>query len=128
MKRVLISVVVVMLLMTGVAYTSQFNVVKQAGDVKVTVVVESDPLKVGDNNLRIELLDSKGNAVTDADVSVYYFMPSMPAMNYEVQASPDGTNYAAVIKPLMPGAWDADIKIKRNGGDVQKTTINFNAK
>lgn len=128
MKRVLISVVVVMLLMTGVAYTSQFNVVKQAGDMKVTVVVESDPLKVGDNNLRIELLDSKGNAVTDADVSVYYFMPSMPAMNYEVQASPDGTNYAAVIKPLMPGAWDADIKIKRNGGDVQKATISFNAK
>ena len=128
MKRVLISVVVVMLLMTGVAYTSQFNVVKQAGDLKVKVVVESDPLKVGDNNLRIELLDSKGNAVTDADVSVYYFMPSMPAMNYEVQASPDGTNYAAVIKPLMPGAWDADIKIKRNGGAIQKTTINFNAK
>ena len=128
MKRVLISVVVVMLLMTGVAYTSQFNVVKQAGDMKVTVVVESDPLIVGDNNLRIELLDSKGNAVTDADVSVYYFMPSMPAMNYEVQASPDGTNYAAVIKPLMPGAWDADIKIKRNGGDVQKATISFNAK
>jgi hypothetical protein len=55
-------------------------------------------------------------------------MPSMPAMNYEVQATPDGSRYAAVIKPVMPGAWDADIKVKRSGGDVQKATISFDAK
>lgn len=81
--------------MTGVAYTSQFNVVKQAGDVTVRVVVENDPLKIGSNNVIIELFDGKGKAVTDADVVVYYFMSSMPAMNYEVQASPDGTKYVA---------------------------------
>ena len=128
MKRVLISVLVVMLLMTGVAYTSQFNVVKQAGDVKVTVVVENDPLKVGDNNLRIELLDSKENAVTDADVSVYYFMPSMPAMNYEAKSTLKGNTYATVIKPVMPGEWTADISVKKTGEVIKKVSVNFNVK
>ena len=127
-KRILISNIIALLMMTGVAYTSQFNVVKQAGDVTVRVVVENDPLKIGSNNVIIELLDGKEKAVTDADVAVYYFMPSMPAMNYEVQALPDGNKYTAVIKPLMPGAWDADIKVKRNGRDLQKATISLNAK
>ena len=127
-KRILMSSIIALLMMTGVAFTSQFNAVEKAGDMTVKVAVENDPLKVGDNNVIIELLDGQGKVLTDADVAVYYFMPSMPAMNYEVQASPDGTKYVATIKPLMPGVWDMDIKIKRNGGDIQKAKISFDAK
>jgi len=116
------------LLVAGVAYANHFNVVKKAGDVTVKVVIDGDPIKVGDNKLAIELLDSNGKSITDADVTVYYFMPSMPAMNYETQATSDGVKYAAVINPVMPGEWDADIKVKRNGGDVQKATISFGVK
>jgi len=126
-KRVLI-VVIALLLVAGVAYAHHFNVVKKAGDVTVKVVIANDPVKVGNNNVVIELLDGKGKSISNADVSVYYFMPSMPAMNYEVQASPEGTRYAAVIKPVMPGPWDADITVKRQGEDVQKATISFDAK
>lgn len=127
MKKVS-TVVIALLLVAGVVYANQFNAVKKAGDVTVKVMMESEPVKVGDNNVIIELFDSKGRSISGADVSVYYFMPSMPAMNYEVQASPDGTKYTAVIKPLMPGTWDADIKVKRNGGEVQKATFSFDAK
>jgi nitrogen fixation protein FixH len=126
-KRVLI-VVIALLLVAGAAYANHFNVVKKAGDVTVKVVIDNDPIKVGNNNVAIELLDEKGKSITNADVAIYYFMPSMPAMNYEVQATPDGSTYAAVIKPVMPGAWDADIKVKRDGGDVQKATVSFDAK
>lgn len=126
-KKVL-NVVVALLLLAGVAYAGDFNAVKKAGDITVKVTIDSDPLKVGNNNTAIEVLDNKGMVITDADVSVYYFMPSMPAMNYEVKASSDGDTYAAVIKPVMPGAWDADIKVMRKGKDLQKVTISFNAK
>ena len=127
MKRVFVAVIA-LLLVAGVAYANHFNVVKKAGDVTVKVVIDGDPIKVGDNKLAIELLDSNGKSITDADVTVYYFMPSMPAMNYETQATSDGVKYAAVINPVMPGEWDADIKVKRNGGDVQKATISFGVK
>jgi hypothetical protein len=126
-KRVF-AAIVGLLLVSGVAYANHLNVVKKAGDVTVKVVIDSDPIKVGDNKLAIELLDSNGKSITDADVAVYYFMPSMPAMNYETQATSDGEKYAAVINPVMPGAWDADIKVKRNDGDVQKATISFDVK
>jgi nitrogen fixation protein FixH len=127
-KRILIGSIVAFLLVIGVAYAHNFNAVTKAGEVTVKVVVDNEFLKVGQNNVTIELVDVKGKTIIDADVAVYYFMPSMPAMNYEVQASSDGTKYIAVIKPVMPGAWDADIKVKRNGGDVQKATISFDAK
>lgn len=90
--------------------------------------MDSNPVKVGENNMTIELHDESGKAISDAEVSVYYFMPSMPAMNYEVKALPDGAKYAAVIKVVMPGAWDADIKVKRSGEEMQKATISFDAK
>ena len=128
MKRILIGSIITLLLVVGVAYAQNFKAVTSAGNVTVTVVIESDTFKVDNNNVTIELADVEGKAIIDADVAVYYFMPSMPAMNYEVQASSDGTKYVAVIKPVMPGAWDADIKVKRNGGDVQKATISFDAK
>lgn len=127
MKRVFVAGIA-LLLLAGVAYAHHFNVVKKAGDITVRVVIDNDPIKVGDNKLAIELRDRSGKSITNADVAVYYFMPSMPAMNYETQATSDGPTYAAVIKPVMPGAWDADIKVKRNGGDVQKATISFEVK
>jgi nitrogen fixation protein FixH len=127
-KRVLIFSIVTFLLVIGVAYAHNFNAVTKAGEVTVNVLVDNEFLKVGNNNVTIELADVKGKAIIDADVALYYFMPSMPAMNYEVQASSDGTKYVAVIKPVMPGAWDLDIKVKRSGGDVQKATISFDAK
>jgi len=127
MKKILIAVIA-LVLVAGAAYAEQFNTVKKAGDMTVKVVIENDPLKVGNNTAAIELLDEKGGAVTDADVSVYFFMPSMPAMNYEVAASSSGDGYAAVIKPTMPGAWEAKINVKLAGGDARTATISFEAK
>ena len=127
MKKFLISVIT-LLLVAGAVYAQQYTAVKQAGDMTVKVVIENDPLKVADNNASIELLDEKGSAISDAEVSVYFFMPSMPAMNYEVKAGHNGSGYSAIIKPAMPGAWEADINVKLAGGEKHKTTISFDAK
>jgi nitrogen fixation protein FixH len=127
MKRIL-STLIALMLVAGAAYAEQFKAVKKAGDMTVKVVIENAPLKVGNNTAAIELLDEKGRAITDAEVAVYYFMPAMPAMNYEVKASLSGDRYSAVVKPTMPGTWDAEVRVKMTGGDTKKVTINFEAK
>jgi len=127
MKKIL-SALIALMLVAGAVYAEQFTALKKTGDMTVKVVIENDPLKVGNNTAAIELLDEKGGAITDAEVSVYFFMPSMPAMNYEVPASNSSDGYAAVIKPTMPGAWEAEINVKLAGGDTHTATISFDAK
>ena len=128
MKKRIVIVLSAVLIMAGAAYANHFNEVSKAGDITVKTMIDSDPLKVGDNNITITLLDKNGESITDAEVAIYYFMPAMPAMNYEVKTSLEGEEYAAVIKPTMPGAWNADIRFNVTGGDMQKVTISFEAK
>jgi nitrogen fixation protein FixH len=127
MKRVII-ILTGLLLLAGAVYADNLNLEKKAGDVTVKVTLESNPLKVSDNNISIELLDPEGHAITNAEVAVYYFMPSMPAMNYEVKALPEGGQYTAVIKPTMPGEWTADINAGIGGKEADKVSISFDAR
>ncbi len=126
MNRV-IMIMACLLLLTGAVYADSLNYEKKAGDVTVKVVIDSNPLTVGDNNIRIELLDPEGNAITNAEVAVYYFMPSMPAMNYEVKAMPKEEQYTAVIKPTMPGEWTADINARIGEKEGDKVSFSFEA-
>lgn len=104
-----------LIVMAGIAYANDLNVEKKVGDMTVKAVIERTPLRVGDNIIFIELFDREGNATTDAEIAVYYYMPSMPSMNYEVKALSKEKKYEAVIKPTMPGEWTADIRA--NTGD-----------
>ena len=126
--RKLLIIVASLLLMAGVAGAGDFAAEKKAGDLMVKVSIGNNPLSVGPNDTVIEIHDGTGHAITDAEVNVYWFMPSMPAMHYEVKADLQDNKYAAVIKPTMPGEWNADIKVKLNSGEQEKATISFEAK
>ncbi len=128
MKKSIIIALSAVLVLAVAAYANHFDAVKKIGDVTVKTTIENNPLIVGDNNVTIVLQDKNGESRTDAAVDIYYFMPSMPAMNYEVRTRLKGKTYAAVIKPTMPGTWDADIRVSMNGEDAQKVTISFEAK
>ena len=128
MKKWITIVLSAVLMMSGSVYATEFSSVHEAGDVTVRATADSDPLKVGDNTVTLEISGKNGELVTDAEVGIYYFMPSMPAMNYVSRAELKGTKYAAVIKPTMPGAWKADIKVINGAGEAQKITISFDAK
>jgi nitrogen fixation protein FixH len=127
MNRV-IMILTGLMLLAGAAYASHPNVENKAGDVMAKVMTESHILKVSDNNISIELHDLEGYAITNAEVAVYYFMPSMPAMNYEVKALPEGKQYTAVIKPTMPGEWTADINAGIGEKEAHKVSFSFDAK
>ena len=126
MNRV-IMILTGLMLLAGVAYANHPDVENRAGDVIAKVMIESHTLKVSDNNISIELLDLEGNAITNAEMAIYYFMPSMPAMNYEIKALPKGKQYAAVIKPTMPGAWIADVSAKIGGKEQHMVSFSFDA-
>jgi nitrogen fixation protein FixH len=127
MKRV-IMILTGLLLLAGAAFANIHIVEKKAGDITVKVMIDSNPLKVSDNNISIELLDPEGNAITNAEVAVYYFMPSMPAMNYEVKAFPEGKKYVAMLKPTMPGEWSVDINARIGEKEADKVSFSFEAK
>ncbi len=127
MKKVVI-MLIGLLLLAGVVSANPFIAEKQSGDITVRATMNRELLKVGGKHINIELFDEPGKAITDAEVAIYYFMPEMPAMNYQVKASPDGKKYMAVIKPTMSGAWSADITAKIRKGVTQKVEISFTAK
>jgi hypothetical protein len=127
MKKIII-IVTAFLILTGTGYAGQLNIEGSADGLTVRISVENKPLKVGENAMAIVLLDEDGGNISDAEVSVYYFMPVMPAMNYEAIATPEDDNYTAIIKPTMPGEWEAVINVKKGEGEAQKVTINFKAK
>jgi nitrogen fixation protein FixH len=126
MKKAVI-VLMALMVFSSVVYAGSLTSETKAGDIAVDVSVDNNPLIVGKNNMNIKLRDDQGKAVTDAEIGIYYFMPSMRAMNYTTSAELKDGVYTAVIKPTMPGKWDVDITVKGKGAD-RKATISFDAK
>jgi hypothetical protein len=126
MKKTLILLAGILLIVSSYAYG--FNAEFESDALKIRTVSESSTLAVGENPVYIEIRDSAGRYIKDMEVDVYYFMPSMPAMNDEAKSSLNGSRYAAVIKPVMPGEWTADITLKKTGEVIKKVSVNFNVK
>jgi hypothetical protein len=116
------------LLAAGVVYAKSYHAVNKAGTYQVTLKMEKDPVPVAENKALIEIKDSSGAFVTDAEVGVHYFMPSMPAMNYGAKTEVTGNGYGVVMKPTMPGDWEVDVKIRDRAGKVHKAVFEFRAK
>jgi hypothetical protein len=127
MKKI-VAVLMILLVHSSVAYAGSLTLESKAEDIAVNVSIENNPPIVGKNNMNIELRDGQGKTVTDAEIGIYYFMPSMPAMNYKASAELKDDKYTAVIKPTMPGKWDADITIKNPEGESRKASISFDVK
>jgi hypothetical protein len=126
MKRIL-TVVAMVLLVAGVAYAKSYESSKKAGIYQVTLKMQSDPVPVSENNATIEVKKASDD-VAGAYVELYYFMESMPAMNYTAKAEPKGVAYGAAIKPTMPGEWKVEVRVKGSDGKVHKAVFEFTAK
>ncbi len=126
MKKFLIFLFVV-LVFAGAAFAKDYEVNKKAGSFDVEVRIDKNPSVVGDNKVTIEIKDALGKFVSDANVELYYFMPSMPSMNYTEDARLEGNVYNATIKPTMGGDWSLDVKFTRPDKKVHKVTFSFNA-
>jgi hypothetical protein len=125
MKK-LIVFMLMLSVMTGVAFAKNYEANKKAGDYDVTMIIDKNPPVVGDNIVAVTVKDKAGNAVTDARVVIDYSMPAMPgmpAMNYKADAKLTGNDYKATMNLSMAGAWNIAVKITRSS---QTTTAKFN--
>jgi hypothetical protein len=124
MKR-LMTMMVAILLITGIAYAKDYEVTKKAGEYNVIVKIDKNPPVVGDNNMKIDIKDASGKSVKDAKVKVEYSMPAMPgmpAMNYKTNAELKDNTYNTKINLSMTGPWNIAVKITKGG---KKASMKF---
>jgi hypothetical protein len=125
MKKLTV-ILLLMFVVTGVAFAKNYEANKKAGDYDVTMIIDKNPPVVGDNVVAVTVKDKEGKVVSDAKVVIDYSMPAMPgmpAMNYKTDAKLTGNDYKATMNLSMSGAWNIAIKITRSS---QTTTAKFN--
>jgi len=80
-----------------------------------------DPPAAGDNVLDVRVHDADGQPVTDADVSVTFFMAAMPSMNMPAMRTTailpavGGGIYRGTGEVIMAGRWNVTVTVTRDG-------------
>lgn len=104
---------------------------RTAGDVKITLKADRYPLIKGDNTLMFRVADTAGKVLTDANVNVRYYMPSMPGMapmDYNAQATLKGNAYVITANIPMEGGWKVEVSVAQPGKPAVTTTFNLDAR
>jgi RND family efflux transporter MFP subunit len=82
---------------------------------------DPDPPRRGENALEVAVLDPSGQPLTDATVSVLFYMAAMPTMNMPAMQSnatlahQGGGVYRGEGDVLTAGRWDVTVQVDRNG-------------
>ena len=100
------------------AHSRSLEMKKTVGRYEVQVKIDRNPPIIGDNQIEIEIKDTEGKRVTNANVLVNYYMPPMPRMapmNYKTDARLQGGRYKATMNFIMAGPWIIAIKITLEG-------------
>jgi Cu(I)/Ag(I) efflux system membrane fusion protein/cobalt-zinc-cadmium efflux system membrane fusion protein len=87
----------------------------------ITFKPQPDPPRRGDTTLDVTVRDASGLPVSDADVSVTFFMAAMPAMNMPAMRNAvalqhvGGGVYRGTGQVMMAGRWDVTVTVMRGG-------------
>jgi hypothetical protein len=90
--------------------------------------------KSGDNAIEVMVKGADGNAISDADVSVLFVMPAMPAMKMpemrnEVKLkAAGGGKYTGSGSLAMAGNWTTTISVKKGGKEIGQKKVTLAAK
>ena len=82
---------------------------------------QPDPPRTGENTFEVAVRDASGQPISDADVSVTFFMPAMPTMNMPAMRnaaklpSAGGGVYRGSGQVIMAGRWDVTVDVSRGG-------------
>jgi Cu(I)/Ag(I) efflux system membrane fusion protein len=91
-----------------------------AGPYALKAYLNPDPPKQNGGGFHLAVRDANGSPITDADVTVGYFMPAMGSMaemrgNLDVRPEGAGT-YVATLDFPMTGSWRLDLAISGTAG------------
>lgn len=107
--------------------SASVSVASRAGALSIETSISPDPPRQNGNTLWIDLEDSSGQAVENAEVEVGYSMPamgSMPEMRGEARVSDeDRGRYRADFDLPMGGSWTLQVSVRspRGSGTVRHT-------
>jgi RND family efflux transporter MFP subunit len=95
----------------------------------ITFRSQPDPPRTGGNTFEVEVRDPAGRPVTDAEVSVVFFMAAMPTMNMPAMQTETslehagGGTYRGTGQVLMGGRWDVTVTVSRDGERIGRQQL-----
>jgi nitrogen fixation protein FixH len=100
----------------------------------ITFKTTPTPPKTGSNQFEVTVKDAAGKPVADADVSVLFVMPAMPAMKMpemrketKLKAAGDG-KYTGTGEVMMAGMWNVTVSAKQKGKQIGSLKQSVTAK
>jgi nitrogen fixation protein FixH len=104
-----------------------------AEGVEIAFRSEPTPPKMGQNAFEVTVRDEHGAPVTDATVTVEFYMPAMPEMKMPEMRDTatlrheSGGVYRGTGNVIMAGAWDVTVTATRNGKEIGRRTLKVTA-
>lgn len=130
-KQALLVLTGVILLGMAAGCSKGYESQKNLGDMNVTLRADRYPLVMGDNDLSVAVTGKAGKPVTEAAVSVRYYMPPMPGMapmDFTTEPRLKGNEYAFVANPSMEGGWKVEVSVTPPGAKPATATFNLDAR
>ena len=106
---------------------------EESQEATITYSSDPNPPRMGDNAFEVMVTDESGQPVTDADVSVEFYMAAMPEMNMaEMRNRIDlthegGGRYRGTGNVIMGGDWDVTVTARRGGEEIGRRTLDVTA-
>jgi Cu(I)/Ag(I) efflux system membrane fusion protein/cobalt-zinc-cadmium efflux system membrane fusion protein len=103
----------------------------QAGIIEFNT--EPSPPHKGGNTFRVKLTDASGNPITDAQVSVTFYMPAMPSMGMAAMKTTSTLSgkgnglYEGTGELGSGGTWQVTITAQKNGQTLASKQMNVSA-
>jgi hypothetical protein len=121
----------VFLMVVGPSWAKDYVVTGKAGGYTVKAIFDKTRPVLGANRLEIAVTDAASRPMTDAQVDIDYFMPSLPGrppmMDYNITAKPLGDRYEATLKLTMKGEWKVAVSVTRSN-KTEKMTFGFDVR
>jgi RND family efflux transporter MFP subunit len=109
------------------------NQVAPAQQTQIDLTTDPTPPRKGANVFRVKLMGNKGAAITGADVTVAFFMPSMPAMGMAAMnmsahlTEKGGGIYEGTGDLGSGGTWQVTVVAKKNGMVLATKQVHLNS-
>ena len=127
--------VLAMTMMATAASAEQAKKAASTGKSQISIMLMKPTApKAGENQFDVMVKDAGGKPVTDADVSVLFVMPAMPAMKMpemrnEVKlTSAGGGTYTGTGQVTMAGKWTVTVSVKQGGKEIGQKKLTLTAK
>lgn len=108
------------------ATASDATASSESGSVRIDYRADPDPPREGDNEVQVTVTQADGAPMTDAEVSVTYYMPAMPSMSmpemrdvFPLSHQEQGM-YSGTARLSMGGTWQVTVAVAQRGEPVGK--------